>query len=186
MWNIAAALVIGYGYNRLRLERLLPTRVTANGLEQRCCGPNGRSCLGTYWVRAADTAGYELESGDRRYATLSDFGRSGQGQQLAARSSGGEETSNPSSGVASNFQAFAGSGNRLGDGTVSSILASGNSAGSVLLSGSSAGGGTTEVEPKRPAETAAGGASARELGPEVLAPGSVAPGTAPTEKLEIE
>merc|ERR1719281_536520 len=85
MWEGAAALVIGYSYARLRPERILPSRVATNTIEQRCCGANGRSCLGAFWVRAADTAGYELESGDRRYATLSDFGRSG-GQQLATRS----------------------------------------------------------------------------------------------------
>lgn len=139
MWNVAAALVIGYAYDRLRLERALPSRVATNSVEQRCCGANGRSCLGAFWVRAVDTAGYELESGDRRYATLSDFGRSG--QQLAARSSatGDEGSSSASGGVAANFVAFAGSGNRLGDG---------------------------EAEPMRPADSsaaAAAAASAREL-----------------------
>jgi len=116
VWNVGAALVIGYGYGYLRPERLLPSRVTLNGMEQRCCGPNGRSFLGTYWIRAQDTAGYELESGDRRYATLSDFGRSGQAQQLQTR---GDDSGSSTQGgrPSGNFAVFAGSGNTLGDGS---------------------------------------------------------------------
>lgn len=113
MWNVAAALVIGYFYDRLRPERCLPSRVWTSGVENRCCGQNGRSCLGASWIRAADTAGYELESGDRRYATLSDFGRSGQNQQLARRDD--EQRGSSSSSSGGNFIAFAGSGNRLGE-----------------------------------------------------------------------
>lgn len=120
-WNIVVAVAMGYGYPYLRLERALPSRMWANSCEQRCCG-RGRSCLGAYWVRAADTAGYELESGDRRYATLSDFGRSNQAQQ-ANRSSNTTSSSGQGGSTANaNFIAFSGSGNRLGEGEADSIV----------------------------------------------------------------
>lgn len=116
MWNFAAALAVGYGYSYMPIERLLPSRVQASAVERRCCCARWRRCFGALWVAAADTAGYETESGDRRYATLSDFGRSGAGgQQLAPT---GRETrpapSTSGGGRSGAFTAFAGSGNRLG------------------------------------------------------------------------
>lgn len=111
MWDFAAALVIGYAYGRLRFDRLLLSRATMARIEQRCCG-GGRAFLGGSWVPVGD-----VDPADRRYSTLTDFGRSGGGQQMASRNSqpsagDGESATRPSAG----FQAFAGSGNRLGDG----------------------------------------------------------------------
>jgi len=121
-WNIIVAVAMAYGYPYLRLERLLPSRTWANGCEHRCCGARGRSCLGAYWVRAVDTAGYELESGDRRYATLSDFGRSNQAQQANNSSSTTGTSGQASSSANANFIAFSGAGNRLGEGEAESIV----------------------------------------------------------------
>jgi hypothetical protein len=159
MWNLAAAVVIGYAYNHLRLEMALPSRVTIGGLEQRCCGANGRSCLGAYWIRAVDTAGYEVETGDRRYATLSDFGQSQQMMNRGSSASAPSSSSAPSGSPTTSFVAFAGSGNRLGD-------------------------GEAEAEAMRPSEAAAHAAatraaeSARELGPTALHPSTASSGNA--------
>lgn len=113
MWNLIAALAIGYGSTYLRLDKLLPSRVTVNKVEQRCCGAHTRSILGASWVRASDTNEFQLESGDRRYATLADFGRPGaSGTQLQART----DAEAMGSAANGNFVAFAGSGQRLGDG----------------------------------------------------------------------
>lgn len=121
MWNCAAAVLIGYLYPRLRLERLLPGRVRANRWETRCCGGCCNNpicwcatmCLSGTWLMAADTSGYEIESGDRRYATVSDFGRSGM-TQLSNQRNSDQQASQPA--PSTQFVAFAGSGNRLGDG----------------------------------------------------------------------
>lgn len=113
MWNAAAAVLIGYLYPKLRLERLLPSRTRMSRWEMRCCGSSNRACLGGYFIKSVDTAGYEAESGDRRYASVSDFGRSGQGTQLTRDRDA--QNSTQQAAPASNFVVFAGSGNRLGD-----------------------------------------------------------------------
>jgi len=124
MWNCAAAVLIGYLYPRLRLERVLPSRVRANRLETRCCGRCCNAnwltwrehsfCLSGTWLMAADTSGYEIESGDRRYATVSDFGRSGTTTQLANQRNSEEQASQAA--PSTQFVPFGGGGNRLGDG----------------------------------------------------------------------
>lgn len=115
-WNFVAALAVGYAYPYLRIDRVMPSRTRVGAVEHRCCNDPPRRCLWAAWVRAADTAAYDLETGDRRYATLADFGRTG-GQSLAA--SGREISAPQSAGGAggqcgANFVAFGGSGNRLG------------------------------------------------------------------------
>merc|ERR1712046_23873 len=127
MWNAAAAVLIGYLYPRLRLERMLPSSVRASRWEQRCCGVNNRSCLGGSWLRASETAGYEVESGDRRYATVSDFGRSGQTQLSQTRTV--QQANASEAPPASRFVVFAGSGQRLGDGNESEPMKPQNAAG---------------------------------------------------------
>jgi len=120
MWNFIAALVIGYTYHIARYERFLPSKVRAARLENRCCCRGGRcgvlcGILSDGWIPATNTPGFEAESGTRRYATLGDFASSGSGSQLTSQNN----TQPPSSGGGGggNFTAFAGSGNRLGDGS---------------------------------------------------------------------
>lgn len=104
-WEFVAALVIGYSYSYARYDRLLPGRLRATRIEQRCRCAGGRcGFLGGAWVAL------EAEPGDRRYADLSDFGRTG---QPAASSDSGRAARSQGS---STFTVFAGSGNRLGDG----------------------------------------------------------------------
>jgi len=115
MWNFIAALVIGYTYHIVRYERLLPAKVRLASLEARCFQGGRCGILGAGWIPATNTPGFEVDSGSRRYATLGDFAGSSSGTQLASQNN----TQPPSSvvGSGSNFVAFAGSGNRLGDGS---------------------------------------------------------------------
>eukprot|EP00747_Dinoflagellata_sp_TGD_P111717 gnl/TRDRNA2_/TRDRNA2_171286_c0_seq3.p1 gnl/TRDRNA2_/TRDRNA2_171286_c0~~gnl/TRDRNA2_/TRDRNA2_171286_c0_seq3.p1 ORF type:complete len:372 (-),score=64.28 gnl/TRDRNA2_/TRDRNA2_171286_c0_seq3:199-1221(-) len=111
LWEVVAATIVGYMYSRMRIERFLPSKSRTNRLEQRMCTEH-RLCLGGTWITAMNTPGFDLEVGDRRYATLSDFGRAGAGDR--------ELSSNPREGSSSstqNFTAFSGHGNRLGDGS---------------------------------------------------------------------
>lgn len=112
-WPFVAACVVGYGWPYIPIERLLPSKTRVSNLEQRCfSGGPPRQYLGTPWIRASDTAGFDLESGARSFATVSDLGRTGS-QSLArpqeSSSSGGGE------GGGHSFVAFGGSGCRLGD-----------------------------------------------------------------------
>lgn len=108
-WNLLIAVGIGYAYPYLRLERFLPSRVRVNRWEQRWNCASNFSCLGGYWIKAVDTAAHEVEAGDRRYATLSDFGRSNQTQMSSS-------VSTSQAAPSSSLVLFAGSGQRLGDG----------------------------------------------------------------------
>merc|ERR1712186_14500 len=79
------------------------------GLEQRCCRGAGCRLLGASWLPI------ENDSSDRRYASLTDFGTGT--QQLTAQ--GRDVQASPSrggGGGGGSFEAFAGAGNRLGDG----------------------------------------------------------------------
>eukprot|EP00443_Scrippsiella_acuminata_P073245 CAMPEP_0115564522 /NCGR_PEP_ID=MMETSP0271-20121206/102597_1 /TAXON_ID=71861 /ORGANISM="Scrippsiella trochoidea, Strain CCMP3099" /LENGTH=205 /DNA_ID=CAMNT_0002998771 /DNA_START=201 /DNA_END=815 /DNA_ORIENTATION=+ len=84
MWDFVAALIVGYGYAYAAL---------------------------TAWVPATTTPGYGADAGDRRYATLSDFGRTS-GQQLTAQGRNtdqGRQSGSGSSGSGGGgFQAFSG------------------------------------------------------------------------------
>jgi hypothetical protein len=126
MWDFVAALIVSYAYPYLPIERLLPSRVRAHSFERRfpgCSTGRPRQCLGASWVTATATPGFEAESGDRRYATLSDFGRSGGGSQTASRNPQPDAEPNRSGGGSGgNFEVFAGSGNRLGDGGTESLI----------------------------------------------------------------
>lgn len=107
LWDIFAAVAVGYAYPYLPIERMLPSRTCVSRLEQRLCS-GSRGCLGGQWECCA--AGAEYDATDRRYATLRDFGRpqtTSQQPQSAAQGGGGG---------GSQFTAFSGSGNRLGDG----------------------------------------------------------------------
>ncbi|CAE7267078.1 APC10 [Symbiodinium necroappetens] len=75
MWNFLVALAIGYGYPKLRLERLLPSKTRVDRLEQKCCRGGRCQLLGTSWIPAASTSSYDLDVQiDRRYRNFSDFG----------------------------------------------------------------------------------------------------------------
>jgi len=108
LWNFAAALVIGYSYGIMRYERLLPPRARVGRLEDRCCARGGCALLGAPWVPAADASGYPADAAGRGY---SDAG----GAQLAARGRAVQPSGGGSSGRAAAFEAFSGSGNRLGE-----------------------------------------------------------------------
>lgn len=121
-YGTVAALLVGYSYNYLHLYRLVPSKVRAAKLEQTCCRGGRCSLLGGSWLAASDLAGYDVESGDRRYATIGDISRSGATQNIASqpRSSPGAGGGNllggggGGGGGGGNFQAFSGQGNRLG------------------------------------------------------------------------
>jgi len=113
MWDFVAALIVGYSYLPLRLERFLPSRTWASKAERRCVGSGRCNCFRAAWVAAVDTPGYAAESTDRRYATLSDFGRSGGGSQPLTQAREVQPTGR--------FEAFGGAGNRLGDGTDTNV-----------------------------------------------------------------
>lgn len=118
LWNFVAALAIGYGYPFARFDRLMPSKVRISRIEQRCCQGGRCNLLSTSWVPATSTAAYEVETGDRRYATLSDFGRTSTGgSQLSVQGRNVQPDSSGGGGGGGNFTAFAGSGNRLGDGS---------------------------------------------------------------------
>ncbi|CAE7817733.1 mcb [Symbiodinium sp. CCMP2456] len=106
MWNFLVALAIGYGYPKLRLERLLPSKTRVDRLEQKCCRGGRCQLLGTSWIPAATTSSYDLDVQiDRRYRNFSDFGNTDATNSTTATSgaAGGQ------------FVAFGGSGNRLGE-----------------------------------------------------------------------
>mmetsp|Transcript_73435 Transcript_73435/g.215368 ORF Transcript_73435/g.215368 Transcript_73435/m.215368 type:complete len:351 (-) Transcript_73435:241-1293(-) len=109
LWNLIAALVIGYTYGVVQYERLMPSRVRLRRLEERCCSSRNRGLLGASWVPVTQTAGYEAEAAGRRY---SNFG----GAELASRGRDAQQSSAGSPSRAS-FEAFSGSGTRLGDGS---------------------------------------------------------------------
>merc|ERR1719414_37445 len=103
MWNLVAALAIGYAYAFLHFDRLMPSRRWIDSLEGRCC----RGCAGVIggpWVPPAGTSAFGASSG--RYADPGNSSR----LSLQGR------TVQPAAG-SSAFTAFAGSGNRLGDGS---------------------------------------------------------------------
>lgn len=102
-WGIASALAVGYAAPYIRVERLLPTRNRAGSLETRCLGEGRRRCIGGHWVLAADATAGAVDGGYRAY---SDTGRSASGTSQSG-----------SAGGLMRFVAFAGSGNRLGDGS---------------------------------------------------------------------
>mmetsp|Transcript_36890 Transcript_36890/g.66683 ORF Transcript_36890/g.66683 Transcript_36890/m.66683 type:complete len:336 (+) Transcript_36890:106-1113(+) len=108
-----AALAVGYSYSYLRFDRFMPSRVTADRLEQKLCRGGRCTLFGAYWVSAVSTAAFDVDSGDRRYATLRDFGRSGAQSSVASRNT--EPASSSGGGVSSAFAVFGGAGNRLGD-----------------------------------------------------------------------
>jgi hypothetical protein len=99
-WSIVAALVVGYGYPFIQLERLLPSRDRAGRWETRLCGSAPRSCIGGAWVYAGDTNGSYRPS----YTPFADLGRATGADSLVAQARNAR------------FEAFAGTGNRLGDG----------------------------------------------------------------------
>mmetsp|Transcript_1583 Transcript_1583/g.2778 ORF Transcript_1583/g.2778 Transcript_1583/m.2778 type:complete len:380 (-) Transcript_1583:57-1196(-) len=113
-FDIVCGVALGYAYPYLRIERFLPSRAKIASCERRCC-PERRRILGAMWVYACDTSGYEVESGLRPYAAVSDFGRVGgsmaaQGREMSTVSSSSNR------GGGGRFECFAGSGTRLGDG----------------------------------------------------------------------
>jgi len=108
-WNLVVALALGYAYPILRLDRCMPRRTRVNGLERRCCSSGRCGFAGGSWIAATATAAYEVETGDRRYAGLTDFAGGYQ------NSSQQQQETAPASSTPSNFTAFAGSGNRLGE-----------------------------------------------------------------------
>lgn len=116
LWELVAALAIGYADPWIKLEqRLLIVRGCASRLEQTCFGCCVRGgFLGASWVAAPNAqagASWASREDDGRYSNLSDFGRSGGGQQLSAQ---GRTVQAGGSGGGGSFTAFAGSGNRLG------------------------------------------------------------------------
>lgn len=102
LWDLVAALVVGYGFVYFHLERFMPAPARAGWLEQQfpCCRGGRLSVFGAAWIPATSTTGYSYDT------TMSDFGRTS-GQTLTGGGRGG----------GSNFEAFAGSGNVLGDGS---------------------------------------------------------------------
>lgn len=113
-WPFVAACAVGYGWPYIPVDRMLPSKTRVSSTEQRCLsGGPARHYLGAPWIRASDTNGFDLESGARSFATVSDLGRTQGGS--AARPPPPREASSGSGGGAS-FVAFAGSGCRLGDG----------------------------------------------------------------------
>lgn len=117
MWDFVAALIIGYSYGLLKVDRIMPSRVRMGQFEQQWCRGGRCGFLGASWVAAAGTVGYDVDSGDHRYDSLSDFGRNSGGQQMATQGRPAEAST-----ASGGFQVFAGSGNRLGDGGDSSNL----------------------------------------------------------------
>mmetsp|Transcript_81793 Transcript_81793/g.254268 ORF Transcript_81793/g.254268 Transcript_81793/m.254268 type:complete len:336 (+) Transcript_81793:58-1065(+) len=113
LWDFVAALAIGYSYQYLPFERLLPSRVRVSQLEARCCHGGQCSLLGASWIPASSTPGFELESGGRRFITLGDMPS---GAQMPVRGGDGQSTSSGGGG-GGHFTAFSGGGNRLGDGS---------------------------------------------------------------------
>lgn len=114
LWDLIAALAAGYLYPLVRLGRCLPRVTRVNSIERRCCSAP-RVCFGGSWVFATETQGYDVETGARRYANLGDLG-STTGQQDMTRSGTRQPPGNARTSSSSNFTAFAGSGQRLGDG----------------------------------------------------------------------
>lgn len=99
LWDLVAALLVGYGFVYLNLERFFfPAPARAGCIELQCCRGGRCSMLGASWIPATTTSGYSNDAG------LSDFGRTS-GQQLTGAFGGND------------FQVFAGSGNVLGDGS---------------------------------------------------------------------
>mmetsp|Transcript_134749 Transcript_134749/g.430562 ORF Transcript_134749/g.430562 Transcript_134749/m.430562 type:complete len:344 (+) Transcript_134749:62-1093(+) len=113
LWDMIAAVMVGYAYMYFTLERFMPSPSRAAKLERIGCCRQGRfSLLGAPWVAATSTPGFGDDPADRRYATLSDFGRTS-GQQLTTQGGGGRSAG----GGGGPFQAFSGAGITLGDGS---------------------------------------------------------------------
>ncbi|CAE8630493.1 unnamed protein product [Polarella glacialis] len=118
LWDVLAALAVGYAHDSLRLDRLILSPLRASTLERSClCGGARKalSCLGS-WVPAQAARGYDElldgSSSGRRFATLSDLRNAGARRVVGSSSAtdlplfGGQE---PDS-----FRVFGGSGQRLG------------------------------------------------------------------------
>mmetsp|Transcript_99514 Transcript_99514/g.276955 ORF Transcript_99514/g.276955 Transcript_99514/m.276955 type:complete len:307 (-) Transcript_99514:138-1058(-) len=100
LWNLMAALAVGYAYPYLHLECLLPASSRVNSCERGCLRDR-RSFLGGTWILATDATG---PAG----AQVSDLGTGLQNRAMAGSQAGG--------GGGTNFELFAGQGNRLGEG----------------------------------------------------------------------
>lgn len=117
MWDLIAALAAGYLYPLANLGRCLPRVTRINSCERRCCS-SPRVCFGGSWIFVTETQGYDVETGARRYANLGDLSNTTTGQGTTRSAAPPPSTNGGTSGgsVPSSFRAFAGSGQRLGDG----------------------------------------------------------------------
>ncbi|CAJ1424711.1 unnamed protein product [Effrenium voratum] len=89
LWNLLAALAVGYAYSKFRLERLLPSKPRLDRLEQRCCRGGRCSLLGSSWIPASSTSSYDVDvQVDRRYRNFADFGQSERTTQSAPAQGG--------------------------------------------------------------------------------------------------
>lgn len=90
LWDVAAALAVGYAQASLRAESFLPSSARAASLERRCLCGSFRLLVGRLgsWVPVHSARGYEdLEGASHRYATLSEV-RSVSAQRLGSSASG--------------------------------------------------------------------------------------------------
>eukprot|EP00933_Yihiella_yeosuensis_P064658 TRINITY_DN68113_c0_g1_i1.p1 TRINITY_DN68113_c0_g1~~TRINITY_DN68113_c0_g1_i1.p1 ORF type:complete len:382 (-),score=42.92 TRINITY_DN68113_c0_g1_i1:70-1215(-) len=175
MWSLVAGLVVGYAYTKLGVERLLPSRVRADRIEQRFCRGGRCGLLGAAWIPASSTNQFDVDSGDRRYANLSDFGHTGRSQ-----GNSGQNRESSSSGwgfpTSTSFQAFAGSGNRLGESDELVPVPS--------RPGQSAESPATQQVPSQSANAAAAAALARQQAQPQAAP-AAAPSSQPSKETEL-
>lgn len=111
-WDVIAAMVVGYMHNVTRMERLLPSPSQAARWEQSClCSWIRRFVAPGSWVSACGAGSYtEMEGPNQRFATLSELRTAGARRvgtgdlpMFQGRAPGG-----------ASFQAFSGSGRRLG------------------------------------------------------------------------
>eukprot|EP00405_Crypthecodinium_cohnii_P008789 CAMPEP_0206435370 /NCGR_PEP_ID=MMETSP0324_2-20121206/9807_1 /ASSEMBLY_ACC=CAM_ASM_000836 /TAXON_ID=2866 /ORGANISM="Crypthecodinium cohnii, Strain Seligo" /LENGTH=303 /DNA_ID=CAMNT_0053902251 /DNA_START=102 /DNA_END=1010 /DNA_ORIENTATION=+ len=106
LWDMVAAVAVGYAYGYFRLERFMPTPERAARLEQLSCCRQGRfEVLGASWVPACSAQAFG-QSGSSN--NMSDFSLTS-GQQLTSQ--GDSNRGRPAQ-----FEAFSGAGNTLGDG----------------------------------------------------------------------
>lgn len=115
MWDLIAALAVGYLYIFVNLGRCLPRVTRINSCERRCCS-SPRLCFGGSWIFITETQGYDVETGARRYANLSDVNSTSRGAGSTRGSTPQPSSSNSGGSSVSNaFRAFSGSGQRLGE-----------------------------------------------------------------------